>query len=91
MNKNLENANLTKTTINERLSSMSKKPRITNELSNEKNSYFATNNESIEPKEDIEKQLLTDVETPPPKKTQLQIYRISWKTYRTSLSMKFRT
>ena len=91
LNKNLENANLTKTTINERLSSMSKKPRITNELSNEKNSYFATNNESIEPKEDIEKQLLTDVETPPPKKTQLQIYRISWKTYRTSLSMKFRT
>ena len=30
----------------------------------EKKSYFVTNNESIEPKEDIEKPLLTDVETP---------------------------
>ena len=37
-------------------------------ITNEKNSYFVTNNASIEPKEDIEKQLLTNVETPPPKK-----------------------
>ena len=42
--------------------------RITNKLINEKNSYFVTNNESSEPKEDIEKQLFTDIETPPPKK-----------------------
>ena len=42
-------------------------------------------------KKDIEKQLLTDIETPPPKITQLQIYRISWKTYRISSLMNFRT
>ena len=47
---------------------MSENNRITNNLTNEKNSYFVTNNASIEPKEDIEKQLLTNVETPPPKK-----------------------
>ena len=63
MNKNLENANVTKTTINERLMSVSKGNRTTNG----KNSYFVTNNESIERKEDIGKQLLTDAETPPPK------------------------
>ena len=93
INKNLKNANLTKTTINERLTFMSKSNRITNKLANGKNSYFVTNNESSEPKEDIENQLLTDYETPPPKtkKDQLQIYRISWKTYRTSSSMNFRT
>ena len=34
----------------------------------EKNSSFVTSNESSEPKEDVEKQLLTDTETPPPKK-----------------------
>ena len=68
LNKNLENANLTKMTINERLTSMSNNNRITNKLTNGKNSYFVTNNESSEPKEDIEKQLLTDIETPPPKK-----------------------
>ena len=34
----------------------------------EKNCYFVTNPESSEPKEDIEKQLLNDTETPPPKK-----------------------
>ena len=45
--------------------------RITNKLTNGKISYFVTNNESIEPKDDIEKQLLTNVETPPPKKTQI--------------------
>ena len=67
MNKNLENANLTKITINERLTSMSNNNRITNKLTNGKNSYFVTNNESSEPKEDIEKQLLTDIETPSPK------------------------
>ena len=70
---------------------MSENNRITNNLTNEKNSYFVTNNASIEPKEDIEKQLLTNVETPPPKKTQFQIYRISRKTYRTSSFIKFRT
>ena len=55
LNKNLENANLTKKTINERLSSMSKKNCITNKLTNGKNQYFVTNNESVEQKEDIEK------------------------------------
>ena len=39
----------------------------------------------------IEKQLLTDAEKPSPKKTQWQIRRISWKTYRISSSKKFRT
>ena len=63
MNENLENANVTKTTINERLTSVSKDNRTTNG----KNPYFVTNNESIEPNEDIGKQLLTDAETPPPK------------------------
>ena len=47
---------------------MSKNNRITNKLINGKNSYFVTNNESSEPKEDIEKQLLTDIETLPSKK-----------------------
>ena len=37
----------------------------------EKKSYFVTNNESIEPKEDIEKPLLTDVETPAPVKDRI--------------------
>ena len=46
---------------------MSKNNRITYKLTNGKNSYFVTNNESSEPKEDIEKQLLIDYETPPPK------------------------
>ena len=50
---------------------MSKNNRITNTLTNGKISYFVTNNESIEPKDDIEKQLLTNVETPPPKKPQI--------------------
>ena len=45
--------------------------RITNKLTNGKISYFVTNNESIEPKDDIEKQLLTNVETPPPKIPQI--------------------
>ena len=61
LNKNLQNANLTKITINERLTSMSNNNRITNKLTNGKNSYFVTNNESSDPKEDIEKQLLTDI------------------------------
>ena len=68
LNKNLENANLAKITINERLTSMSNNSRITNKLTNGKNSYFVTSNESSEPKEDVEKQLLTNIETPPPKK-----------------------
>ena len=50
---------------------MSKNNRITNKLTNEKISYFVTNNESVELNDDIEKQLLTDVETPPPKKPQI--------------------
>ena len=68
MNINLENANLTKVTINERLSSISNNNHIINKLTNGKNSYLVTNNESSEPKEDIEKQRLTDIETPPSKK-----------------------
>ena len=40
----------------------------TNKSANGKNSCFVTNNESSEPNGDIEKQLLTDIETPPPKK-----------------------
>ena len=47
---------------------MSNNNRITNKLSNGKNSNFVTNNESSEPKNDVEKQLLTDIETPQPKK-----------------------
>ena len=47
---------------------MSNNNRITNKLTNEKNSYFITNNESSEPREVIEKHLLTEIETPPPKK-----------------------
>ena len=70
---------------------MSNNNRIINKLTNVKNSYFVTNNESSEPKEGIEKQLLTDIETPPPKKIQLQIYRISWKTYRTFSFMNLQT
>ena len=91
LNKKLENANLTKITINERLTSMSNNNRITNKLTNGKNSYFVTNNESTEPKKDKEKQLLTDIETPPQKNAQLQIYQISWETYRTSSFMNFQT
>ena len=87
-NKNLENANLTQVTINERLTSMSNNNRITNKLTNGKNSYFVTNNESSEPKEDIEKQLLTDIETSPTKK---RLNSRSWKTYRTSSFMNFQT
>ena len=64
LNKNFENANLTKVTINERLASMLSNNRITNKLANGKNSYLVTNNESSEPKEDIDKQRLTDIETP---------------------------
>ena len=70
---------------------MSNNNRIRNKLTNGKNSYFVTNNESSEPNEDIEKQQLTDNETPPLKRIQLQIYQISWKTYRSSASMNFRT
>ena len=66
--KNLEKANL-----NERLTSMSNNNRIRNKLTNGKNSYFVTNNKLSEPNEDIEKQQLTDNETPPLKKIQLQI------------------
>ena len=68
LNKNLENANLTKITINERITSMLNNNHITIKLTSWKDSYFKTNNETSEPKEDIEKQLLTDIETPPPKK-----------------------
>ena len=44
MNMNLENANLTKITINERLTSISNNNHITNKLTNGKNSYLVTNN-----------------------------------------------
>ena len=71
LNKNLENADLTKITINERLTSMSNNNRITNKLTNGTNSYFVTENESSEPKENIEKQLLTEIETPPPENDQI--------------------
>ena len=47
---------------------MSNNNPITNKLVNGKKSYFVKNKESYEPKEDVEKQLLTDIETPPPKK-----------------------
>ena len=47
---------------------MSNNNRITNKVTSGKNSYFVTNNEWSEPKEDTEKQLLTDIETPPSKK-----------------------
>ena len=47
---------------------MSNNNRTTNKSTNGKNSYFVTNNESSEPNGDIEKQLLTDIETSPPKK-----------------------
>ena len=47
---------------------MSSNTRITNKLTNGKNSYFVTNNESSESKENIEKRLLTDIEMSPPKK-----------------------
>ena len=54
MNKNFENANLTKAAINEKLTSMSRNSRIANKLTNAKNSYFVINNESIQRKEDID-------------------------------------
>ena len=44
LNKNLETAKLTKTTISERLNSMSKNNQITNKLTNRKKPYFVTNN-----------------------------------------------
>ena len=47
---------------------MSNNSRITNKLTNGKNSYFVTNNESSELKKDIEKKLLIDIETTPPNK-----------------------
>ena len=89
LNKNHDNANLTKITMNERLTFMSNNNRITNKLNNEKNCYFETNEESSEQKDNIENQILTGTEMPTPKKVQLQIYWISWKTYRTSSSMNF--
>ena len=47
---------------------MSSNNCITNKVTSRKNSLFVTNNEWSEPKEDTEKQLLTDIETPPSKK-----------------------
>ena len=46
LNKNFENANLTRITINERLTFISNNNRITNKLTNGENYYFVTNNES---------------------------------------------
>ena len=79
LNKDHANANLTKITINQGITFRSNNNHITNTLNNEKNSYFETNIESYEPKQNTENQILTDTETPTPKKVQLQIYRISWK------------
>ena len=89
LNKNLENANLTKITINKRLTSMSNNNGITKKLTNGKISYSATNNESSKPNEVGENHLLTNIETLPPKNIQLPIFRISWKTYRTSSPWTF--
>ena len=47
---------------------MSSNNWITNKLINGKNSYFDINNGSPEPKENIENNILTDKETPTPKK-----------------------
>ena len=91
LNKNHDNANLTKITMNERLTFMSNNNRITNKLNNEKNCYFEKNDESFEQKDNIENQILTGTEMPTPKTVQLQIYWISWKTYRTSSAMNFWT
>ena len=81
LNKNLENANLTKININERLTSMSNENHNTNKLINGNNSCFVTNNESSEPKEDIEKQILTDIEMPRPKKDTIADISDKLKTY----------
>ena len=67
-NKSLENAKLTKVTLNESLTFRLKNNHITNKLTYGENSYFVNNNGLIEPKKDMGKQLLTDAETPPPKK-----------------------
>ena len=70
-NKSLENAKLTKVTLNESLTFRLKNNHITNKLTYGENSYFVNNNGLIEPKKDMGKQLLTDAETPPPKKKNL--------------------
>ena len=53
---------------------MSNNNCLKNKLTIEKDSYFVTSKESSEPKENLEKQILTDTKPPtPPQKTQLQI------------------
>ena len=65
--RNLENANLTTVTINDRLTFMSNNNRITNQLISRKNSYLVTN-KVFDPKENTENQISTDAETHKPKK-----------------------
>ena len=56
------------------LTFMSNNNCLKNKLTIEKDSYFKTSKESSEPKENLEKQILTDTKPPtPPQKTQLQI------------------
>ena len=55
-------------TIKERRTFMSNNNRITNKINNRKIFYCLTNNESSEPKENIENQILTDTEASTPKK-----------------------
>ena len=56
------------------LTFMSNNNCLKNKLTIEKDSYFVTSKESSEPKENLEKQILTDTKPPTtPQKTQLQI------------------
>ena len=67
LNKNLENTDLTKIIINDRLTFMSNNNRITNKLIKWRDFYFVINNESPKPEVNIENQILTDNETSSPK------------------------
>ena len=62
--------NLTKLTIKVRPTFMSNN-HITNELNNQKSSFFVTNNELSELKENIVNQILRETKTPIPKKDPL--------------------
>ena len=62
--------NLTKLTIKVRPTFMSNN-HITNELNNQKSSFFVTNNELSELKENIVNQILSETKTPIPKKDPL--------------------
>ena len=53
---------------------MSNNNCLKNKLTIKKDSYFVTSEESSKPKENLEKQILTDTKSPTlPQKTQLQI------------------